>query len=608
MGRLSLCKSRLAAMSIQALWDIQTEQPIPTSELEDYQEMVDIRVDEEFEAQKKRMNDRAGSVTDKINFGDSEDEEDHRQTFVYHHYDEIKKQVLFERRVTEFSPSDPLFPHSQQSEGPEKYWGSKLNVLKERNSDETDGEVDRALEDCDSHKTKKEAYRALKQYNSDDTNGEVEDRKEEVISPTQPMAALPGAGGERVPLSKKTPPYTEADDITKGVKCWFEGCPFKRFQWRPIYTHAQHQHGVTIDDIRDTYFHRQMNDECAAKARQRNQKKDKKSAATAAAADNKSEPTPRRDPVPPSSDNESQPFNWVEGYFACDSNGTPIFPLQWQPKSGKAMIQRSESRQLVTADPRLASALISASPSSSAEPPIPLSPSSSGMALLRDIHTKMGNMEQNHDLNANLPTVVIKDIFIKSSPPVPKGQDGRGRSVYPRSLEDTSLESKLEDYVGFVKREGGGSKEKLLRGAIRVLSAISVSPHPSKPDISIGDVDILVAIFKKGLHKEIIDLPIFAAQYAWSQFVAKGFQFYIEHHTRSITRLYFGKQKLKIDGYQAILSAMSKDLEGIISTKFKEHLHMSHLRKQKDDLAKIKKINVGVLKASLMYNLQSRRA
>jgi hypothetical protein len=106
------------------------------------------------------------------------------------------------------------------------------------------------------------------------------------------VAAAAAAAVDAVLL--QPPPYTDGDDITRGVACY--GCKdYTGHSWHKLFQHMKKKHGLKMSDIHGTFFYKKSREEMNALERNRIQKGPVAVAAAAPVGDQ---------PLPSSSDGD----------------------------------------------------------------------------------------------------------------------------------------------------------------------------------------------------------------------------------------------------------------------------------------------------------------
>jgi len=72
----------------------------------------------------------------------------------------------------------------------------------------------------------------------------------------EPAPAEPVQPDDSVVAPVPQPPYKEGDDITQGMRCYYEGCAVEGKCWGKLLVHMRNTHGLKHKSISGTYFHR----------------------------------------------------------------------------------------------------------------------------------------------------------------------------------------------------------------------------------------------------------------------------------------------------------------------------------------------------------------
>ena len=285
-------------------------------------------------------------------------------------------------------------------------------------------------------------------------------------SPAKAPSAGELLGEQQAPAAAHPhPPYTEADDVTQGLKCYFPGCDFVGHAWDKIADHVRNKHKVRESNIKGSYLHRQ------ARIAVNKKRRDQYTKASAAAKKQKVvavEGEPRGGVVREGaacpdqrqhSDELVQPgqpsqprFQWVSlpCLVKCTMDGKPVEPLEVLGLATDQMddiAQDDEDAHAIAATatgttagdgappigPDVACAVPEATTTISRRPTMHLgsegrvASSSSGlptnpMKMLTDIHAYITDQQDTTKWRKALPDVRVKQEYCDHEAPIAKGE------------------------------------------------------------------------------------------------------------------------------------------------------------------------------------------
>lgn len=288
---------------------------------------------------------------------------------------------------------------------------------------------------------------------------------------------VPPAAGEGVvdEHGPELPPYTEADVIADGVKC-YKCDGFTTTSWKKLMEHLRRQHGIQWGTVKGTYLHSQARRELNESEREKYEaKKQKQPAASkrgpteggrAGVAVAQGAPAELKR----NRDDTCDGWSWKAMWVKVGLDGFPVWPLQVRDMTGSDSSHScpQQGHQLAAASappdqPAVAAQVPPAAPVATQGEPAKLAPSGG-------------------DWVSKLPKVSIKSVYLDAKVPEPSSHGGR--ALWPVELQGFKPEMPaFVSYLANDKNQGHAAQEDVLRGLTRLYHMLEVDGV----DLNTGD-------------------------------------------------------------------------------------------------------------------------
>jgi len=228
------------------------------------------------------------------------------------------------------------------------------------------------------------------------------------------------------------------------------------------------------------------------------------------------------------------------------------------------------------------------------------SSSANPLEMLSTIFQFVQGKQQEQKWKETLPTVTIKVDYLEKEGPPAKG-DGVNRADWPRHLHaDFVQHPGFAEYLAEHKNKIGGNGKKTFNGVGRLLGFLEVTPHPSKPDLQVTDVEVLVALRTSGNHLKIMRSPLLGPQYGWASEAMSALAHYCTYHSRELTNRMATEDTAHFAAYKSVLRSLVDDLNRGYRKRCAESRATSMRKKQADDLKLLKQTDVPTMQAAIL--------
>lgn len=433
------------------------------------------------------------------------------------------------------------------------------------------------------------------------------------------------------------PPYTEADDPSQGLACYYEGCKYKGTSYGKMLQHLRSKHGRQPKDLKGTFLHAQGSKDINQYQNARNKRKRDAALTQEHDGQAKHEHVPGE---PESKHNrkhaDAQPTcdtgagmhteTHMEGSFTwkvfpclvkCNMAGIPLTPLQYGGLAVNTSEQHNQTEQVLHGQALKEntpivdmhsheSASVDAHPTPASLAQVPAdcadmhsgditmaTPSAAKMSsqesqMLHDIHKYISDKQDTTKWLQALPHVNVKAIYSTIEPPKAKGE-GVARAFWPKELASDCVH--IPDFQTYLDKHMAKSNESaksIMLGAGRALGALELTTKEGQAPLDITDLKVLVGLYTSNKHLELLDTPLLHPKYHWTAHVLSGLMNYAQFHLRELMRNAIQGLAGNIDEYKLALHTLIGDLKAGHSKRCALHKEEGIAQKARDDFQAMK--------------------
>lgn len=367
------------------------------------------------------------------------------------------------------------------------------------------------------------------------------------------------------------PPYTDADDIAQGAKCYYNDCDYTGTSWGSVFQHVRSHHKRLMKELKGTFLHTAGNKDINAKQIARRIAKPTGPQRPVTKPTHSDGPTSAYEAATPvaaivpdvniddmegQSNNEDGGYTWkaLPCWVKCKSDGAPCEPLEIKGlvtdsmglegnvkgRSGDVLTiqmalgqhRRSDNEGGQQSSEPIGSQLVARKAGTHISDPSVMQPSSNSgdgqhpLYMLTEIYDDLKDRKDTQKWVRELPDVRIKDSYMSCEAPPCKWDGAKKRALWPKDKDrDYIQDDQFAAYIIKHLNKKGATAEKIICGAGRALGFLEVSGG-----IAITDVKTLIGLFKANGHMQLLESPMLHPRYYWTPNILHGLINYASYH------------------------------------------------------------------------------